>query len=180
VFQKSDGTTLTSTGHSLEIKLWSTGPSGGTALCDTTVPAPTFALDNSGRFSVQLDESCTPAVGGNPGAFVEILLDGTTLGRTKLGAVPYAIEAKHAVSADSASNALTTILTSEISATEGGKSWADHALHCVSGNGAMEDCTTAANWKCSRTDGLGYKLGLYIGEYGSTQTGATRTIACIK
>jgi hypothetical protein len=94
-----DGSPLTSAGHNLEIKLWSTGPTGGTALCDTAVPAPTFTLDNSGRFSTQLDDTC---IGANAGAFVEILLDGNTLGRTKLGAVPYAIEANHAVSADTA------------------------------------------------------------------------------
>jgi hypothetical protein len=105
VLQKPDGSPLTSSGHNLEIKLWSTGPTGGTALCDTTVAAPTFTLDNSGRFSVQLDDACTGAIGANAGAFVEILLDGNTLGRTKLGAVPYAIEATHAVNADSAANA---------------------------------------------------------------------------
>jgi hypothetical protein len=103
VLQKPDGSPLTSTGHNLEIKLWSTGPTGGTLLCDTAVPAPTFTLDDSGRFSVQLDDSCTGAIGSNAGAFVELLLDGNTLGRTKLGAVPYAIEANHAVSADGAS-----------------------------------------------------------------------------
>lgn len=102
VLQKVDGSPLTSTGHNLEIKLWSTGPTGGTALCDTTVPVPTFTLDNSGRFSVQLDNSCTGAIGANAGAWVEILLDGNTLNRTRLGAVPYAIEANHAVSADTA------------------------------------------------------------------------------
>ena len=41
VLQKPDGSALTSTGHNLEIKLWSTGPTGGTVLCTTAVPAPT-------------------------------------------------------------------------------------------------------------------------------------------
>jgi hypothetical protein len=112
VLQKVDGSPLTTAGHNLEIKLWSTGPTGGTALCDTAVPAPTFTLDNSGRFSVQLDDTCTGAIGVNPGAWVEILLDGNTLNRTKLGAVPYAIEANHAVSADTATNAGGALKTS--------------------------------------------------------------------
>jgi len=117
VLQKPDGSALTSTGHNLEIKLWSTGPTGGTVLCTTAVPAPTFTLDNSGRFSVQLDDACTGAIGANAGAFVEVLLDGNTLGRTKLGAVPYAIEANHAVSADSASSA-SSALDARIKALE--------------------------------------------------------------
>jgi hypothetical protein len=117
VLQKPDGSPLTSSGHNLEIKLWSAGPSGGTVLCDTAVPAPTFALDNSGRFSVQLDDTCSGAIGANAGAFVEILLDGNTLGRTKLGAVPYAIEANHAASADTAAaaNAASGVLATTIS-----------------------------------------------------------------
>jgi hypothetical protein len=108
VLQKQDGSPLSSPGHNLEIKLWSTGSTGGTALCSTIVPAPEFTLDAGGRFSVQLNDTCTGAIGANPGAFVEIVLDGNTLGRTKLGAVPYAIEANHAATADSAAGPLQT------------------------------------------------------------------------
>src|SRR6478736_248199 len=107
MLQNPDGTPLASAGHNLEIKLWSTGPTGGSMLCDTAVPAPTFTLDSGGRFSVQLDDACTGAIGANAGAFVEVLLDGNTLGRTKLGAVPYALEANHAATADSAATAAT-------------------------------------------------------------------------
>jgi len=106
LLQDVAGKPLTGTGHNMEIKLWSTGPAGGTQLCDTTGLAPDFKLDASGRFSLQLDDTCTGAIGANAGAFVEVILDGSPLGpRTKLGAVPYAIEANHAVSADNATNA---------------------------------------------------------------------------
>jgi hypothetical protein len=162
VLQKVDGTPLTSTGHNLEIKLWSTGPTGGTALCDTTVPAPTFTLDNSGRFSVPLDNSCTGAIGSNTGAWVEILLDGNTLNRTKLGAVPYAVEANHAVSADTATiavaanaaaGALSTTIGSLAAASSLPKvtAWADFAAASVpvlvTTNGPVTNVTTTARWR---------------------------------
>ena len=58
-----------------------------------------------GRFSVPLPAACATAVQGNPNVFVEVIVDRTPLGRAKAGAVPYAIEAGHATSADTASGA---------------------------------------------------------------------------
>jgi len=59
----------------------------------------------AGRFQVELPDNCVAAVKANPNLWVEILVGGAALGRTKLGAVPYALEAGHATSADSATNA---------------------------------------------------------------------------
>jgi hypothetical protein len=59
----------------------------------------------SGRFQITLPEACTAAVGANPNLWVEVEVDGGLLGRTKLGAVPYAIEAGHATSAEEATHA---------------------------------------------------------------------------
>ncbi|HEY4159756.1 MAG TPA: hypothetical protein VGM29_16710 [Polyangiaceae bacterium] len=97
---------LTGATHTLEVKLWSAS-TAGTLLCDTGSPTGPTTLDG-GRFSILLPDTCTTAIGTNPSAYSEVLLDGTSLGRSKLGAVPYAVEANHAVSTDSASGALDT------------------------------------------------------------------------
>jgi hypothetical protein len=60
------------------------------------------ALSSGGAFQAVLPTQCTTAVHGAGDLWVEVFVDGNTLGRTKLGAVPYAIEADHAVNADQA------------------------------------------------------------------------------
>jgi hypothetical protein len=59
----------------------------------------------AGRFQLALPEKCTASVKANPDLWLEVMVEGALLGRTKLGAVPYAIEAAHATSADVASDA---------------------------------------------------------------------------
>lgn len=54
----------------------------------------------SGRFQVPLPPECVDAVKANPDIWVGVEVDGSSLGRTKLGLVPYALEAGHATSAD--------------------------------------------------------------------------------
>jgi len=54
-----------------------------------------------GRFQIPLPD-CQAAVGQSPELWLEAVIDGTSLGRTKLGAVPYAVEANHAATADGA------------------------------------------------------------------------------
>ena len=49
-----------------------------------------------GRFSIPLDATCTTAVQDNPDLWVELTVGTDTLPRTKLGAVPYAVEANRA------------------------------------------------------------------------------------
>ncbi len=75
----------------------------GTILCQVVSGSPTTLT--SGRFQILLSEACTAAVKANPDLYVEVQVEGLALGRTKLGAVPYAVEAGHAMAADSASNA---------------------------------------------------------------------------
>jgi len=75
---------------------------GGTALCGSTPAAVTLV---GGAFSVSLGESCTAVVHANPDLWIDVLIDGASLGRTKLGAVPYALEAAHSVSATTATTA---------------------------------------------------------------------------
>lgn len=88
--------------HNMEIELFDAAKDGN-PLCDTKAAA--LELVN-GRFSMTLEEKCTTAVKGTPNAWAEVFVDGKSTGRTKLAAVPFALEATHATSADSASGAL--------------------------------------------------------------------------
>lgn len=62
----------------------------GNLLCVT--PSAAQALV-AGAFQVTLPDTCTAAVRGNPDLWVEITVSGVPIGRTKLGAVPYAVVA---------------------------------------------------------------------------------------
>ena len=53
----------------------------------------------SGRFQLSLPKACSDAISGNPDLWSELQVEGAPMGRTKLGAVPYAIESLHAVTA---------------------------------------------------------------------------------
>jgi hypothetical protein len=77
-----------------------------------------IALD-SGRFSVALPDTCATAVKASPDAWAEVLVDGASLGRTKIGAVPYALEAGHATNADNATNATNATAAGTASAAGG-------------------------------------------------------------
>jgi hypothetical protein len=67
--------------------------SGGTVQC--TVGPTAIELVNGG-FSVVLPDTCTTVVHATPDLWIEVFADGASLGRTKLGAVPFAVEADHA------------------------------------------------------------------------------------
>jgi hypothetical protein len=65
----------------------------------TTSPACTFAAASAvtnGRFRLQLDNSCADAVHANPDLYLELSVDTQAFPRSKLGAVPYALEAANA------------------------------------------------------------------------------------
>ena len=76
----------------LTIRLWDAATGGATA-CTTAVVNVEFA---AGRFRVPLDASCAGAVRSNPNLWAEVQIGGTTFPRSKLGAVPYALEAGRA------------------------------------------------------------------------------------
>ena len=88
----------------------------------------------------------------NPNAWVEVLVDGTSLGRTKLGGVPYALEAGHATSSDSATNA-TNAANATTAATASGAAGAlqtaldDYKSRIAALEAAVPD-------KLSKVDGL--------------------------
>lgn len=81
--------------RNVTIRLWDMAM-GGTAACTTVAPNTAFS---GGRFRIELDAACTGAVRANPNLWAEVLVDSTTFARTKLGAVPYALEAGRAAGA---------------------------------------------------------------------------------
>ncbi len=79
-----------SASHFIIVKLWAT-LDGGTAAC-STVPSGNTQLVN-GRFTIPLDPSCVSAIHQDPNLNVEVVIDGSSMGRTPLHATPYAVEA---------------------------------------------------------------------------------------
>jgi hypothetical protein len=90
-----DGGTPVEGMRNVTIRLWDAA-TAGTAACTTVAPGTAFA---AGRFRVELDATCASAVRANPNLWAEVLVDSTTFARTKLGAVPYALEAGRAAGA---------------------------------------------------------------------------------
>lgn len=78
--------------RNVTIRLWDMAM-GGTAACTTVAPNTPFG---AGRFRVEMDAACAAAVRANPNLWAEVLVDSTSFARTKLGAVPYALEAGRA------------------------------------------------------------------------------------
>jgi hypothetical protein len=86
--------------HNIQVILYDA--TAGNDLCQSTSTAINVI---DGHFSVPLPNGCTTAAGANPNIWIDVLVDGSDTGRTKIGAVPYAVEANHAVNADNATNA---------------------------------------------------------------------------
>lgn len=80
--------------HFIQLNLWVAG--GSAPAC--TTPANGKTQLSNGRFTIPLDPSCVPVVHQNPNVQVEAVIDGASMGKTALSAVPYAVEA------DTASN----------------------------------------------------------------------------
>lgn len=76
--------------------------SGGSAQCTTSAAAVTIT---AGHFRVPLSSTCVVAIRANPNLFLEVTVGGTVLPRSKLGAVPYAVEAARADNATTAEDA---------------------------------------------------------------------------
>lgn len=94
VLTETDGITPLTGNRNIKIALWDAASSGtqkcseNSALIDLTASA--------GTFQVALAEDCMQAVHENADLWVEITVGGTPLSRTKLGVVPYAVEANRA------------------------------------------------------------------------------------
>jgi hypothetical protein len=92
--------------RALTLILWDsdTATASSDNKCQTT--ASTTQVTN-GRFRLPLDISCTAAVSATPDLWIEVIVGTLSLGRKKLGAVPYAVEASRA-------SAATGVLASQI------------------------------------------------------------------
>jgi hypothetical protein len=89
--------------RNLEVKLWS---NKSKVLC-TTSSKPVELVN--GRFSIVLPPDCVDAVNKEQDPEVEVFVGGGTLGRTKLAAVPYALQAGHATTSQRATTADTAM-----------------------------------------------------------------------
>lgn len=75
------------------ITVWDSGIAGNET-CAGSFPAA--VLDDDGRFQVTMPDECAAAVSGNTDLWIEVAVGASTLERTKIGAVPYALEATNA------------------------------------------------------------------------------------
>jgi hypothetical protein len=112
-------------------------------------PGTPVSVQN-GRFSIPLDTSCATQIRSHPDVFVEVQVDGPAVGaRTRLGAVPYAIEASNADTATQAVTATqadtaTTADSATSAMTAGSASTADSATNAGHAVNA-DNCTNATN-----------------------------------
>jgi hypothetical protein len=85
----------------ISIQLWDVATGGSTPLCVTPSAMETLI---AGAFQIVLPDPCVAAVHSHAEIWLEVSVDGAPLPRTKLGAVPYALEAATASSAGGALN----------------------------------------------------------------------------
>jgi hypothetical protein len=122
----------------------------------------------SGRFQLALPAECTDTVKASPDVWVEVMVDGGPLGRTKLGVVPYALEAGHATETDHAAEADHAPLSCQLREGENSKGtlfasgssaacMADEVLTgggctAYSGKGGSATLMDATSVKCKLSD----------------------------
>jgi len=94
------GVPLTGT-KNVQIQFWDQATAG--AIQCSVGPMPATLV--GGAFEIVLPEACTTAVHSTTDLWAEVFVDGASLNRTKLGVVPYALEA------DRASNAAGALAT---------------------------------------------------------------------
>lgn len=122
VLQTPDGAPVPGS-HEIQVALWSSAKgqaAGDKALCQSS--EMNIQLD-AGHFSITLPDECAAAVHATADTWVEVTVDASSLGVTKLGAVPYALESSHASSADTAKDVVGEIHPTSI--TVNGKTVVD-------------------------------------------------------
>jgi len=93
----------------------------GQKLCENALADVSLV---SGRFSMPLPD-CVAQVKANPDLWVETSVNDAPLGRTKLGAVPYALEAGHATSADAVGSLPASSINNGVLHTDAFSAYAD-------------------------------------------------------
>jgi hypothetical protein len=170
----------------LQIQLWDAA-TGGTSQCSV---GPSSQELVGGRFQITLSDACTSAVKAKQNLWIEIVMDGVSAGRTKLGAVPYAVEADHAVNASIAVGALDarlvklendlTALTSKALTAADAKlaSTSDtFAPQCFASPNNAADCGAMCSRVCKNA---GYRSGWYEGESNGAPAPTPRYCRCVK
>jgi hypothetical protein len=119
----------------------------GTLQCSAGPQAVTLV---AGGFQVVLPDTCVTAVHANPDLWAELFVDGTSLGRNRVGAVPYAIESDRAASASGAFTVPGDLKVAGNAAVAGtlsvGFRVVTDATSCVFNSGnIVTDCTCAPN-----------------------------------
>jgi|GEM_PF-5089442 len=149
--EQPDGTPLTGE-HAIQVSFWKQPdpPREDAPLCQ--FPSELMNVTN-GRFSLTLPDNCADAVRGSSDIWVEVALDGVPFAPSKLGAVPYAIEAGHALTADRAS----AELQQQIVPT--GAVMAFNLSSCPAGWSALADAAGRVIVGVSNPDALGTTLG---------------------
>jgi hypothetical protein len=83
--------------HDIQVNLYD---SNQVLLCQSAKESVTV---DHGRFSVAMpDDGCRKAFADTPDVWAHVVVDGNDTGAAKVGAVPYAVEANHAVDSDRA------------------------------------------------------------------------------
>jgi len=163
--------------HRIQVILYDAAV-GGTSLCQSASASVNVA---NGHFSVPLPDTCTTAVAANPNAWVDVLVDGSDMQRTPIGAVPYAVEANHATNAENATNA-----NSAEGAADGGlsaglqvfKAVGETASPCSPVTGNTVDCTCpAGTWVVSGGGEVAMQTGAFLRESRPANT-TTWRITC--
>jgi hypothetical protein len=98
----TEGGQLVNGTRAITINVWPDGSASTMPLCQTVISNANVV---GGVFRVPLASECKASLNGNRNAWAEVVDGATSLGRQKIGAVPYAIESDHAASATSAATA---------------------------------------------------------------------------
>lgn len=116
--------------------------SNGNLLCQVmSAPVPV----QGGHFQVALPDVCLVAVQSNSDVWVDVQVDGGSVGRSKLGAVPYAIEAQRAAGASSVVGG--GALDQRLAALEGQVSGKVAGMWFVSPTSDCVSITNSPEWK---------------------------------
>jgi hypothetical protein len=100
--EDADGKPLTGK-RFIEVKFWRGAASEGDAP-ECRTESSEVSLEG-GRFSVQLPAACKQAISQHADIQIEVMVNGASFGREPLHAVPYSVEAEHALRADKAASA---------------------------------------------------------------------------
>jgi hypothetical protein len=131
----------------IQVSLYDKAGADGTLQCSA---GPQLLSLVAGGFQLVLPDTCVAAVHAKPDLWAELFVDGTSLGRSRLGAVPYAIEADRAAAASGPFAVPANLTVAGNASVAGTLSVGFHvvsdAASCVFNSGnIVTDCTCGPN-----------------------------------